>query len=122
MKNKKPLFIALLALDIAITLGLAIFNIIMLANTVGKNAAQLADMKGIIGFFVTKDNGVNGPLVYLFTCVIPLFLLLAGNIIGLVIYVRKSTKKEPIQVDDLTDEQREALRKELLAELQKPEE
>ena len=116
MKNKKPLFIALLALDIAVTLGLAIFNIIMLANTVGKNAAELSEGTGLIGYLQ------KNPTIYLVAFVIPLFVLLAGNIIGLVVYVRKSTKKEPIQVDDLTDEQREALRKELLAELQKPEE
>ena len=116
MKNKKPLFIALLALDIAVTLGLAIFNIVMLANTVGKNAAELSEGTGLIGYLQ------KNPTIYLVAFVIPLFVLLAGNIIGLVVYVRKSTKKEPIQVDDLTDEQREALRKELLAELQKPEE
>ena len=116
MKNKKPLFIALLALDIAVTLGLAVFNIIMLANTVGKNAAELAEGTGLIGYLQ------KNPTIYLVAFVIPLFVLLAGNIIGLVVYVRKSTKKEPIQVDDLTEEQREALRKELLAELQKPEE
>ena len=110
------MFIALLALDIAVTLGLAIFNIIMLANTVGKNAAELSEGEGLIGYL--QQN----PTVYLIAFVIPLFVLLAGNIIGLVVYVRKTTKKEPIQVEDLTEEQKEALRQELLAELQKPEE
>ena len=42
---------------------------------------------------------------------------LAGNIVALVIYVRKSTKKEPIKVDDLSAEQKEALRKQLLEDL-----
>ena len=50
MKNKKPLFIALLALDIVITLGLAIFNIIMLANTVGKTPVELMARDDFIGY------------------------------------------------------------------------
>lgn len=112
MKNKKPLLIALLAVDVVLTLGLAVFNIIMLANTVGKTAAEILAAEGFIGYLQ------NNPTVYLVAFVVPLFVLLAGNIIGLVVYVRKSTKKEPIQVNDLTDEQKEALRQELLKELQ----
>jgi len=68
--------------------------------------------EGFIGYLQ------NNPTVYLVAFVIPLFVLLAANIIGLVIYVRKSTKKEPIQVNDLTDEQREALKAELLKDLE----
>ncbi len=112
MKNKKPLFITLLAVDLVLTLGLAVFNIIMLANTVGKTAAEILGSEGFIGYLQ------NNPTVYLVAFVIPLFVLLAANIIGLVIYVRKSTKKEPIQVNDLTDEQREALKAELLKDLE----
>ncbi len=112
MKNKKPLFITLLAVDLVLTLGLAVFNIIMLANTVGKTAAEIMASEGFIGYLQ------NNPTVYLVAFVIPLFVLLAANIIGLVIYVRKSTKKEPIQVNDLTDEQREALKAELLKDLE----
>ena len=110
-KAKKPLLIALLVIDIIATLGLAVFNIIMLANTVGKTAAEILTAEGYIGYLQ------NNPTVYLVSYVIPLFVLLAGNIIGLVIYVRKSTKKEPIKVNDLSDEQKEALRKQLLEDL-----
>lgn len=112
MKFKKPLLIALLALDLVLTLGLSIFNIIMLANVVGKNAADISEMEGLFGYLA--KNATN---VYLPAFVVPLFVLLAGNIVLLVWYVRKSTKKEPVKVDDLTDEQKEALRKELLEEL-----
>ncbi len=112
MKFKKPLLIALLALDLVLTLGLSIFNIVMLANVVGKNAADLSVMEGFLGYLA--KNATN---VYLPAFVVPLFVLLAGNIVLLVWYVRKSTKKEPVKVDDLTDEQKEALRKELLEEL-----
>ena len=80
----------------------------MLAKTVG-DPTHPAD--GLIGYFQQH------ALVYGLTCVVPLFVLLAINIVGLVIYVRKSSKKEPVAVNDLTDEQKEALRKELLKEL-----
>jgi hypothetical protein len=41
MKNKKPLYIALLSLDAVLTIGLAIFNLVMMINTIGKSAAEL---------------------------------------------------------------------------------
>jgi hypothetical protein len=34
------------------------------------------------------------------------------------LYVRKTTKKEPAKLDDLSEEQKEALRQELLKDLQ----
>lgn len=117
MKNKKPLFITLLALDAVLTLGLSVFNIIMLANVVGKDIQDIVATGGFFAYLA--QNATN---VYLPAFVIPLFVLLAGNIILLVWYVRKSTKKEPVKVDDLTDEQKEALRRELLEELGQTEE
>lgn len=110
-KSKKALIIALLALDVVVTLGLAVFNIIMLANTVGKSSVDIITAEGFIGYL--QQN----PTVYLCAFVIPLFVLLAGNIVGLVVYVRKTTKKEPVKVADLSEEQKEALRKELLNDL-----
>ena len=112
MKNKKPLYISLLVLDAILTVGLSIFNIIMLANVVGKDIQDIVTQGGLFAFLA--QNATN---VYLPAFVVPLFVLLAGNIILLVWYVRKSTKKEPVKVDDLTEEQKEALRKELLEEL-----
>ena len=58
---------------------------------------------------------------YFWVFVFPLFVLLAGNIIGLVIYMKKTSAKEnaPTRLDDLSDEQREALRQELLKDLMK---
>ena len=111
MKNKKPLFIALLVVDVIVTLGLAVFNIIMFANVVGKTAAELAAQEGYFGYLAQNTT------LYLLCYVVPLFVLLAANVIGLVIYVRKAAKKEPVKVDDLTDEQREALKQELLRDL-----
>ena len=116
MKNyKKPLLIALLALDFAITVFLFVLSIIMLVTLAKypnnpKGAAEASS--GMIKFFI------ENPTAFLCICVIPLFVLLAVNIVGLVIYVRKTTKKEPTKLDDLTDEQKEALRQELLKDLQ----
>lgn len=112
MKNKKPLIITLIALDVGITVFLFVLSIIMLAQTAGKTAAEIEAATGFIGYLQQH------PLVYGLTCVVPLFILLAFNIIFLVIYVKKTAKKEPVKVNDLTDEQKEALRQELLKDLQ----
>lgn len=112
MKNKKPLLIALISLDVAITITLFVFSVIMLANA-SKTAGEREGMEGFIGWLVNLN-----PLVYGLAFVVPLFLLLAANIIGLVVYVKRTTKKEPVKVNDLTEEQKEALRQELLKDLQ----
>ena len=114
-KNQKILFIALGALDFAITIFLFVISIIMLVKMGShpndpKGAA--ADSSGMIKYFI------ENPTVYLVTCVIPLFVLLAVNIVGLVIFVRKTSGKEPAKLDDLSEEQKEALRQELLKDLQ----
>lgn len=112
MKNKKPLFIALISLDVIITIGLFVISIIMLAN-VSKTAGERNAMTGFVGWLVRLK-----PWQYGVFFVVPLFILLAANIVGLMLYVKKSAKKEPVQVNDLTDEQKEALRQELLKDLQ----
>ena len=111
MKNKKPLWIILISLDVAITVALFVISIIMLASTVGKTSADIAQAEGFIGYLQ------KNPTIYLVGFVVPLFVLLAANVIGLVLYVRHSTKKEPVKVNDLTDAQKEALRAELLKDL-----
>ena len=113
MNKKKVLFIAGISLDVAITVFLFVLSIIMLANA-GKSDVERQAMTGFVGWLVNLQ-----PWVYGVAFVVPLFVLLAGNVIGLVIYVRKSTKKEPVKVSDLSDEQKEALKKELLNDLNK---
>ena len=113
MKNKKVLWIALISLDVVVTIFLFVVHIIMLANVVNKTREQIAQLTGLVGTLA------NNTGLYLGLFVIPTFVILAANIIGLVIYVRKQTKKEPIKVNDLTDEQKEALKKELLEDLNK---
>ena len=114
-KYKKPLIISALAVDFALTVFLLVISIIMIAtiashNNNPKEAAEAST--GMIKFFI------NNTTAYLWLCVIPLFVLLAANIIGLVFYVRKTSKKEPAKLEDLTEEQKEALRQELLKDLQ----
>lgn len=114
-KYKKPLIIALVALDFVITVFLFVLSIIMLVKMgahPNNPKAAAADSSGMIKYFI------ENPTIYLVTCVIPLFVLLAVNIVGLVIYVKKTSKKEPAKLDDLSAEQKEALRQELLKDLQ----
>jgi len=89
----------------------------MLANIVGKTPAQIAELAN------TPGNGLVGYLaghlgVYGFAFVIPLFVILAANIIGLVFYLKKGLTREKITAKDLTEEEKEALKKELLKDLQ----
>ena len=109
-KTKKVLLIGGIALDIAITSFLLVVSIIMLA-TMPKNIMDI-DTSTFIGFLQ------RNPGVYIGTCVVPLFVLLAINITALVWYVKKVANKK-IALNDLSDEQKEALRKQLLAEMSK---
>ena len=113
-KYKKPLLIGLIVLDVAVTVFLFIISILVLVTMAGASSLNEAIEKssGLIQFLL-KNRTIYGIFF-----VIPLFLILAANIIGLVIYVRKTTKKEPAKLDDLSDEQKEALRQELLKDLQ----
>ena len=111
MKNKKPLYISLISLDVLVTIVLFVFSIIKLAYA-NKTDAQIAALKGFVGWLVRLN-----PWVYGFSFVVPLFVLLAVNIVVLVIYVKKTAKKD-VKVNDLTDAQKEALRQELLKDLQ----
>ena len=115
MKNKKVLWITLVALDVAITVFLFVIHIIMLSSIAGKSDAEIIALKNQTGLIPYL---MNNTTVYLVAFVIPLFLILAANIIALVFYVRKQTKKEPVKVTDLSDEEKEALKKELLKDLQ----
>ena len=114
-KYKKPLLIGLIAVDFAITAFLFVISIIMLvrlAQYPNNQQAAANHSTVIIRFFILN------PTAFLWICVIPLFALLAVNIVGLVIYVRKTSKKEPAKLEDLSDAQKEALRQELLKDLQ----
>ena len=115
MKNKKILWICLAALDVALVGFLFVVHIIMLANIIGKSPAAVQEM--------AKGSGLVPYLaghlaVYGFAFVLPLFLILAANIIGLVLYLKKNLKHGKVTAADLSEEEKEALKKELLKDLQ----
>ena len=112
-KNKKILYISLFALDMAITVFLFVVSIIMIA-TMPKHSYDI-NPKTFIGYFQAN------PTVFLLVIVLPEILLLAANILILVFYLKKTAKKK-VQLNELSAEEKEALRKQLLADLAKQEE
>ena len=116
MKNNKLLWIIIGAIDVEIVGFLFVVHIMMLIQVIGKSPAELQvmikDGKGLVPYLAGHLS------VYGFAFVIPLFVVLAANIVGLVLYLRKNLKREKITANDLTDEEKEALKKELLKELQ----
>lgn len=116
MKNKKVLWICLAALDVAIVGFLFTIHIIMLANIIGKTPIEINELKAGTGLVAYLANHLY---VYLFAFVVPLFIILAANIVGLVLYLRKNMKRGKITASDLSEEEKEALKKELLKDLEK---
>ena len=110
-KSNKPLIISLIVVDLIVTVALLVIHIIMLTQTIGAKPNEYSS----IGFIAFLQKNTT---VYFWAFVAPLFAILVANIIGLVLYVKKTTRKEPVKVNDLSDEQKEALRQELLRELQ----
>jgi len=108
---KKILIYSGLGLDAAITIFLFVISIIMIAKSMTMTPAEIRVATGFIGYLQNHSG------FYLGLFVIPLFVLLAINIIVLVIYVKHTDKKKEVKVNDLSDEQKEALKKQLLEEL-----
>ncbi len=119
MKDKKKiLWISLGTLDVLITGFLFVIHIIMLTNVMGRSAAEVQayaqNGKGLIPYLIGHLT------LYLWLFVIPLFVILAANIIILVMYVKKKAgKPEQVKVSDLSDEEKEKLKAELLKDLNK---
>ena len=114
-KYKTPLLIAVVALDVALITFFLVVSIMLIA-TVSKYKTPenaLANTTGLIHGILAM-----GKWPSFFAFVVPMFLVLAANIVGLMLFVRKTTKKEPAKISDLSDEQKEALRQELLKDLQ----
>ena len=114
MKNKKPLWITLFALDGAIVIFYFVIHIMMLANTIGKTPEQIrAEATGLIGYLQLHTT------FYLLVFVIPLFVILIANIVGLVIYVKKQSAKKQVALDDLSDEDKKKLLEQIAGDLNK---
>ena len=62
------------------------------------------------------------PTVFLLAFVVPLFILLALNVFILVMYVRKTNKAKQVKLNELSEEEKEALRRELMKDLAGPQE
>ena len=114
-KYKKPLLIALVVLDVALITFFLVISIMILVKVVPAKTLNeaIANSDGLVKAILQMK-----PVASFFAFVFPMFLVLAGNIVGLMLYVRKTTKKEPAKLEDLSDEQKEALRQELLKDLQ----
>ena len=114
-KTKKVLIFAGLGIDVAITIALFVIAIIMLVTMPSSriDAHNAAEVNGpFIGYMQAH------PTVYFWSCVFPLIVLLVANVVILVLFIRKFTKKKEVAVEDLNEEQKAALRAELLKELQ----
>ena len=114
-KYKKPLLIALVVLDVAIITFFLVVSIMLLSVVIPyqSQADRLAHANALVKAILQMPRWAS-----FCAFVLPIFLVLAGNIVGLMLYVRKTTKKEPAKIEDLTEEQKEELRQELLKDLQ----
>ena len=112
-KYKKPLLIALVVLDVALITFFLVVSIMVLATVTKYKNESVAHSTGLVQAILKMK-----PVASFFAFVVPMFLVLAGNIVGLMLYVRKTSKKEPAKIEDLSEEQKEALRQELLKDLQ----
>ena len=114
-KAKKILIFTGIGIDLAITISLFVIAIIMLV-TMPSSRVSMHDAVEKNGPFIGYLQ--QHPTVYFWSCVFPLILLLIANIAILVLFVRAISKKKQMAVEDLNEEQKAALRAELLKELQ----
>ena len=116
-KTKKLLIIGAIGVDVCITIFLFVISVIMLflIGKYGSAADAINHANGLILYLLKHTS------FYFWVFVFPLFVLLAANIVGLVFYVKKTSAKDngPTKLDDLSEEQKEALRQELLKDLMK---
>lgn len=115
MNKKKVLIISLAVLDAAVVTFLFVVHIAMLVNVVGKTPEAVQEFAKGEGLFSFLAGNLT---VYGVAFVIPLFLILAANIIGLVLYVKKATKKEKPVLEDLSASDKEVLMRELFQKLE----
>ena len=112
-KTKKALIIAGLALDILITIALFVFSVIILVNLPDNRFESLPE-DTFLGYFQHK------PEMILVCDVLPLALLLVGNVCLVIWYLKKTNKKEDkkqVSLNDLTEEEKAALKQKILQEM-----
>lgn len=109
-KTKKILFIALFAVDIAITVFLFVVSILLLIN-MPANIVEAANKPEFYKFFYNNEWAI--PVIV----VVPLFVLLGLNIFALFMYVKKTSANKKVKLNELSDAEKEALRQELMRDL-----
>lgn len=107
-KLKKVLAYVGLALDAAITVTLFVISIILLVKL--QTVKDGYNPQSFSGWFIAQ------PTRILLVCVVPLFVLLVVNIVVFYLYF-KSTGKKKVKLSDLSEEDKEALRKKIAEEL-----
>lgn len=113
---KKCLIFTGIGIDVAATIFLLVVAIIMLATMPSAEDVQLHPEAVIETRGAFIGNLQLNSSLYFFSCVLPLIILFVGNIVGLFFYVRYIGKRKA-QLADLSDDQKEALKAELLKEL-----
>ena len=90
-----------------------LFLVSILVIVKGQHKEAAIEAGGFIGFLLSK------PTVYFVGFVLPLFLLLAGNIVMLLLFVKKQNQKQAqkVELNDLSEEQKEELRKALMEDM-----
>lgn len=114
---KKILIYTGISLDVVATVFLFVISIIMISTMPDLLSAGYADMKA---YYEAHPGMITylqaNPTVYLLSCVLPLVILLIGNIILLVWYINHAGKTRT-QLSDLSEEQKAALRAELAKDM-----
>ena len=112
-KAKKALIIAGIAVDVLITIALFAFSIVILVNMPDSRFESLpADT--FLGYFQ------HNPEMILLVDVLPLALLLVGNVCLAIWYIKKTGKKEEkkqVSLNDLSEEEKAALKQKILQEM-----
>ena len=111
MKNKKILWISLIAVDVAITVFLFVVHIIMLAKTVNAHGVT-QDPKTLIGWLQ------NNPTYFFVIICIPVFIIVALDLVYFAIIAsRKETNLTNEQLEAIKKKAKEQAQAELMAEI-----
>ena len=111
-KTKKVLIITGLTVDVLVTITLFVFSVVILVK-MPKTKYDI-DASTFIGWFQSE------PLRILLIDVLPLSLLLVGNVCLTVWYLKKTDSKKEnkaVTLNDLTEEEKAALKQKILQEM-----
>ena len=106
---KKGLIIAGLICDVLVTVGLFILSIYLITKI--PDAVNDVSAETFYGWFMIK------PTRILLIVVLPLALLLGLNVFVTIKFMKSGSDKKKVTIDDLSDDDKEALKKKILEEL-----